>query len=185
MVRPLVPLPEDKAFIDRAIGMVRKSGVMRDPQFDREACQLVESSLRIDLLNVWHTTTSKSRVEADERFECWIHPKNLANACSYGRVDIVQSAIDRRTELDGQDGGGNPIASAIGAFCTTALHVKCVELLLAAGAKVSDEQFRMWTVESMGSAIDDQLMALLVKYARQSDDPAIRQIATGVNSPRG
>jgi hypothetical protein len=31
----------------------------------------------------------------------------------------------------------------------------------------------------MGSATDAQLMALLVRYAWQSDDPAIREIGAG------
>jgi hypothetical protein len=57
--------------------------------------------------------------------------------------------------------------------------VECVELLLAAGAKVCDEQFELWKVESMGGAIDDQLLALLVRYPWQSDDPAIPQSGAG------
>ncbi len=175
----MVPLPQDLAFIARASEVARESGLMREPRFDRVTCQLVEGHLRVDLLNLWHETNFRSGARVVDRFECWIRPRHLANACSYGRVDVVQSAIDRRAPLDGQDGGGNPVAAAIGAFCTTALHVECVELLLAAGAKVCEEQFAAGRAESMGSATDAQLMALLVRYAWQSDDPAIREIGAG------
>ena len=167
-------LPEDVDFIDEMIAEARAAGVMRHPHFDGATCQLVERDLRIDLLNVWHTTRQLAHPDAKEIVGSWIRPKHLGHACYFGRLDVVRAWIDAGRPLDGRDYGGDPIAAAIEAWVVTPLHVRCVEALFEAGAAVTMAQFDAFAAESVGTELDGALATMLVNHARRSADPAVR-----------
>ncbi len=168
-------LPDDSAFIARMITSARSSGLMRDPHFDRETCQLVEGSLRLDLRNVWHETRQLSRPDSDEIIEAFLRPRDLAQACYFGRIDLVEAAIaaGRPLEVERRD----PIAAAFSAFVTTSLHLACITRLFEAGAEPTIGQFSAFLVESTGSAIDAAMMSVLVERALRSETPEVRERA--------
>ncbi len=177
-----VNLTEDVVFVDRMMTVVKSSGLMGRPVFDRAACRFVEGPLLLDLLNVWHLTLERQPVETEEIIERWLRPKHLGHACYFGRVDVVESAINTGLPLDGADFGGNPIAAAFEAFVTTPLHLRCVELLFRAGAKATLEQFNAHSVESTGSSVDVAMRLVLVEHAKRSKDPAVRARAIAWSS---
>lgn len=171
-------LYEDSEFIDKMRAVLRDAGVMHAPCFDVENCQLVERDLRIDLINVWHTTNQLRNSATSEIVENWARPKHLGHACYFGRLDIVERAIALGLVLDGSDYGGDPVAAAIEAWVVTPLHVRCVELLYNAGAPATLGQFQSFAAESVGNDPCEQvLLELLLRQAHRSTDPAVRQEA--------
>jgi hypothetical protein len=163
-------LLDDHAFVQRMIDVARAAGVMRAPRFDRDACQLIEGDLRLDLLNVWHLSWQLERPRADEVARAWISPADLESACMFGRVDVVERAIAHGLRL----GGSDPIAAAVGAWVVTPLHVRCAELLFAAGASATLAQLDAHAAESVGREHDRAMFALILRQARTSSDPRVR-----------
>ena len=174
-------LPEDYAFIRRMRELVHASGLMREAHFDAVTCRFVGAGLRLDLLNVWHTTQQLKHPDTETIVAGWLRPKQLGQACYFGRVDVVERAITSGAPLDGSDFGGDPIAGAIEASVVTELHVECVERLFAAGAEATLAQFESHEAESIGSPLDRELLRLLVEYGRESKDPKVRAKATEVS----
>ena len=173
----MVCLPQDVAFIEKVMEVSRAKGVMRHPTFDGGSCQLVESDLRLDLYNLWHRSWQLRHRDSEAIVGHWIAPTNLEQACYFGRVDVVQARIQADTPLDGRDCGGDPIAAAIEACVVTPLHVRCVELLFAAGVPVTHTQFDSHGVESMGTRLDFQIFDLLLERASRSPDTTLRERA--------
>ena len=166
-------LPEDVEFINAMKLVTRTTGLMQKPEFDAATCQLTEADLRLDLLNVWHTSHQLCRPDTDAIVETWLRPKNLKNACYYGRVDVVQRVLGAGMAPTNKD-EGDPIAAAIGAWVVTPLHVRCVELLFSAGAEATFVQFDEYAVESVGSPEDRAILRLLLAAAERSTDPLVR-----------
>lgn len=159
----------------RLADIARAKCVMQRPQYVREPWrQLVEGSLRIDLLNVYHASHQLRAPDAEDSVEAWIDPKHLGHACYFGRVDVVCALIVAGAPLDGQDYGGDPISAAMGAWVTTPLHVECVEALLEAGANLSLAYFS-GNPEAIGSEIDADFLELFVRYGRRAVASDIRR----------
>ncbi len=162
-------LPHDTRFLKRATELVREAGLMREPRFDAESSTLNEGTLVIDLLNVWHHSHQLNHPDTDVFVADWLRPKTLATAAAFGRLDLVKSAIARGAALIGPEAGGDPMQLAIGAFCFTPLHLEIVRCLIAAGVRVTRAHFSTWRVESMGSALDLELLALLEANSAPED----------------
>ncbi len=134
---------------------------MRAPRFDAASCTLNEGTLAIDLLNVWHHSRQLEHPDTETFLADWLNPKTLATAAAFGRLDLVTSAIASGAALTGRAAGGDPMQLAIGAFCFTPLHLEIVRCLIAAGVPVTEQHFSTWSVESVGSPRDFELLALL------------------------
>jgi hypothetical protein len=180
-----VSLPDDHEFIATMISIARSRGVMTNPTFEPVGYKLVEGPLQLDLLNVWHELRGRTAPEADAVIDCWIAPKHLAQACYFGRVDLVEKAIKAGVPLDVAGRGENPIATAFTAIVATPLHLKCIELLFAAGAKATLGQFEKHQKESTGTAVEFSMRQLLVENALKSEDPAVREAGERLKSPTG
>ncbi len=61
----MVLLPDNHQFLERAARAVRASGLMREPTLDHASCALVEETLSIDLLNIWHASWRLKHPESD------------------------------------------------------------------------------------------------------------------------
>ncbi len=110
---------------------------------------------------MWHHSHQLNHVNTDAFLADWLHPPTLATAAAFGRLDVVTSAIARGAPLSGPEAGGDPMQLAIGAFCFTQLHLEIVRALIAAGVPVTKAHLSTWKVESMGSPLDFELLALL------------------------
>ncbi|MDP1916336.1 MAG: hypothetical protein Q8L14_08825 [Myxococcales bacterium] len=164
-------LPHDTRFLKRAIELVREAGLMREPRFDAESSTLIEGTMALDLLNVWHHSHQLNHPNTDAFVAEWLRPSTLATAAAFGRLDLVKAAIASGAPLVGPTAGGDPLQLAIGAFCFTRLHLELIRCLIAAGVPVTKAHFSTWKVESMGTPLDFELLALLEANSTVASPP--------------